>query len=185
MEDKDIVKLFLERDEKAIGYAEQKYGTYCRSISRSIVGTNEDANECLNDTFLRAWNSIPPAKPENLKAYLAKIIRNLSLDLYDSKNAQKRGNGEMPVIYDELSECIASEESVIEKLEASALTTAINDFLSKQKPELRKLFVKRYWYAQSVKEIAQSENASESYVKMSLHRLRKKLSDFLSKESWL
>lgn len=185
MEDKDIIKLFFDRDEKALEYADEKYGTYCRSISDSILGINEDAEECMSDTLLKAWNSIPPEEPKSLKAYLGRIIRNISLDRYDSKNAQKRGSGRLPVIYDELSECIAGSESVIEKLELSAITEAINLFLEKQKPGLRRLFVKRYWLSHSIKEIAKAEDTSESYVKMSLHRLRKKLQDFLSKEGWL
>ena len=179
MEDKKIVELFFERDESALLQTSAKYGAYCSKIALNILGDPEDAGECMNDTLLRTWNSIPPNKPENLKAYLGKIARNLAIDRYDNMSAEKRGGGQYALALEEMSECIADEMSSADNTELSSI---IDSFLEKQDKDKRIIFVKRYFYMDPVKEIAKAMSISESKVKTTLFRLRNSLKEELKKE---
>ena len=182
MDDKVIVQMYLDRDENAILKTKEKYEAYCYAISNNILGNYEDAQECVNDTYLRAWNSIPPNRPSVLKTFLGKITRNLSLDRYELLNAKKRNGGQMPLIFDEIQECIPSLDSTENIVEEIALTDILNRFLSSLSLEQRKIFMRRYWYLSPIKEIATEYGMSESKIKMSLFRSRNELKKLLEKE---
>ena len=181
MEDNKILQLFNERSELAIMNVQMKYGNYLRTISRNILGDELDAEECVNDTFLKAWNNIPPAKPDNLRTYLGKITRNLSINLFEKNTAKKRGGSQTDLVLEELSEIIPGEglENV---QESKTITSAINKFLENQTGEYRKIFVRRYWYLDSVIDIAKRYHFSESKVKTALFRMRNDLREMLEKE---
>ena len=182
MEDQEIIRLYFDRDEKAIKETSDKYANYCFSIAYRILHDHMDAEECLNDTYQGAWNSIPPHHPENLAIYLGKITRRIALTLFRNKNTQKRGGGEITLSFDELSECIADKNTTKEQLDLKYLTETIDEFLFGIKPQDRKMFVCRYWYFESVEEIANRFHFSQSKVKMSLKRTRDKLKTHLEKE---
>lgn len=182
MDDKQIVALYWERSETAISETAQKYGKYCRYIALNILHNDEDSEECVNDTYLRAWNNIPPHRPAVLKTYLGKITRNLSLDRYEKLNAEKRNSGQMSLVFEELQECLPSLESTESMIEEITLTDILNRFLSSLSSEQRKVFMRRYWYLSPIKEIAAEYGMSESKVKMSLLRSRNKLKKMLEKE---
>ena len=173
MDDKQIVDLYWERSETAISETSKKYGKYCRYIAFNILRNDEDSEECVNDTYLRAWNSIPPNRPSVLKTFLGKITRNLSLDRYELLNAKKRN---------EIQECIPSLDSTENIVEEIALTDILNRFLSSLSLEQRKIFMRRYWYLSPIKEIATEYGMSESKIKMSLFRSRNELKKLLEKE---
>ena len=178
MNDKDIIQLYLNRDQRALSATAKKYGKYCTSIAKNILGNNEDAEECVNDTYLSTWNSIPPTIPTILSAFLGKITRNLALNIYKSKNCQKR-KGEVPLVLDELKECIPSQNDIDTEMEEKYLTKYINEFLKSLPREKRIIIVQRYWYLYSIKDIAEKNNLSQSNVKMTLSRFRTKLKEFL------
>ncbi len=182
MEDKQIVDLYWERSETAISETAHKYGKYCRYIAFNILRNDEDSKECVNDTYLRAWNSIPPHRPSVLKTFLGKITRNLSLDKYEQYNAEKRNSGQMPLILDEIQECVPASDNTENIIEEMALTEILNRFLSSLSLEQRKIFMRRYWYLSPIKEIATEYSISESKVKMSLFRSRNELKNLLEKE---
>ncbi len=179
MDDLKIVELFLSRNEDAIKESQRKYSRYCSYIASNILASDEDAEECVNDTLLRAWNSIPPAKPQNLKAYLGTITRNLALDRCDRNGAKKRSH--MELAFEELAECLPCPVSS-DVIEGLALKTALNKFLSSLDTNKRIVFMQRYWYLSSVKDIAECVGLSENNVKVILLRLRAKLKKFLEKE---
>ena len=182
MEDLQIVQLFWDRNEEAISRAEEKYGRYCASIAANILSDWSDTEECLNDCMLKAWNSIPPAKPNSLKAYLGKIIRNLALDRVESASAVKRGGGEVPLTLDELSECVSGGDDPAAEIEGKELSESINRFLRKQDALKRKLFVRRYWYMDSLNEAAQRVGLKPSNAKTILYRMRQELAEYLKSE---
>lgn len=182
MDDKQIVDLYWERSETAISETSKKYGKYCRYIAFNILHNDGDSEECVNDTYLRAWNSIPPNRPSVLKTFLGKITRNLSLDRYELLNAKKRNGGQMSLIFDEIQECIPSLDSTENIVEEIALTDILNRFLSSLSLEQRKIFMRRYWYLSPIKEIATEYGMSESKIKMSLFRSRNELKKLLEKE---
>ena len=182
MEDNRIVELYWERDEAAIEQSSAKYGRYCRSIAYNILYNDEDVEECVNDTWMRAWGSIPPARPVSLRAFLGKITRNLALDRYDAARAQKRGGGEFCAVLDELSEYIPDTGSGYESVEDIEIEEILNSFLESLSPERRKVFMRRYWYMDSIKEIAEFYEISESKVKTVLFRSRAELKAVLTKE---
>ena len=182
MDDKQILDLYWERSEAAISETSKKYEKYCRYIAFNILHNDEDSEECVNDTYLRAWNSIPPNRPSVLKTFLGKITRNLSLDRYELLNAKKRNGGQMPLIFDEIQECIPSLDSTENIVEEIALTDILNRFLSSLSLEQRKIFMRRYWYLSPIKEIATEYDMSESKIKMSLFRSRNELKKMLEKE---
>lgn len=184
MQDSEIVDLYWNKDENAIKESQNKYGNYCYSISYNILYNNEDAQECVNDTFLGAWNAIPPHHPLILSTFLGKICRRLSLNKYRQRNAEKRGSGQVSLSFDELQDALA-DNSFKEQMDAQYLSEAINEFLSQEKVNNRKVFVCRYFYFESVEDIAKRFGYSQSKVKMILKRTRDKLKTYLQKEGYL
>lgn len=182
MDDKDIVALYFDRNERAIDETKAMYGHYCRSIAYNILRDLRDAEECENDTYLSAWSCIPPHKPQVLRTFLGRITRNLSLKKYRDKTADKRGNGETAVAIDELFECIPSATSLYDKMEAKELAQIIDSFLRSVSEEQRNVFILRYWYFHSVNEICEQFGYSRSKVKMLLLRTRNKLAERLKEE---
>ncbi len=182
MDDRQIIALFNERSEAALSETANKYGRYCRTVAYNILRNEEDSEECVNDTWMRAWESIPPQCPERLSAFLGKITRNLALNLYKHKIREKRGGGQMMLALEELTECVPGTDSTEEAAEEALLVDVLNRFLEEQPAEKRKVFLRRYWYLCSVKEIAADFGLSESNVKMTLLRMRGKLKQTLEKE---
>lgn len=182
MEDKKIIELYWEKSEDAIAQTDVKYGKYCRYISYNVLKNREDSEECVNDTYLRAWESMPPTRPQYLAAFLGKITRNLSLDRYRKNVARKRGGGQVEYVLEELKECIPSAKSTEEIVDEFALTKVLNDFVGGLDEEKRKIFMRRYWYMSSVREIADDYEFTVSKVKMVLMRTRNELKDLLEKE---
>lgn len=184
MEDFEIVELYWDRDENAITQTDRKYGKYCRKIAFSIVNDREDMEECVNDTYLQTWNSLPPQRPEKLSTYLGKICRNISINLYEKLTADKRGGNETDACLDEISELVGGSSEVEEQLDLTVLTDLINKFLKRCEKQARTVFVQRYWYMMSVKEIARENRMSDSNVKMTLSRTREKLKLYLEEEGY-
>lgn len=182
MDDKQIVDLYWERSETAISETAKKYGRYCHYIAFNILHNDADSEECVNDTYLNAWKSMPPHRPSALKTFLGKLTRNLSLNRYKQLTAEKRDNGRMPLIIDELHECLPATKSTENIIDDITLADAFNSFLASLSVEQRKIFMRRYWYLSSVKEIATDYGMGESKVKMSLLRSRNKLKELLEKE---
>lgn len=182
MEDEKIIELYWKRDEEALRQTNQKYGSFCYYIAHNILKNGEDSEECVNDTWFKAWMVIPPKRPEFLQAFLGKITRNLSLDRYRKSRASKRGGGSMDAIYEELEECIAGHGTEDAQTDTIVITDAVSHFLEGLSQDARIIFVRRYWYADSVGEIARHYGMSESKVKSSLMRSRNKLKAFLEKE---
>ena len=183
MEDAQIVALFLQRDENAISQIKEQYGTRLRHISMHIVGDSQTAEECENDTYLQAWNTIPPNRPDPLKPYVGMISRQLSLDRYEEYHAQKRG-GQVALVLDELAECIPDNNHQEDIGESIALRDALNRFVWSLSHKAQKVFVRRYWYSSSISEIAEEYGMKESSVTVLLLRTRKKLKAFLQKEGF-
>ncbi len=184
MEDKTIIELFFERSETAIEQAASKYGAYCHTIAYNILADQQDAEECVSDSYLKLWNVIPPQRPTCLRSFLGKITRNLALDRWDKGRAQKRGGGELPLALDELAECVSGGASPEVSLDRIALTRAINEFLGELAPNARQIFVRRYWYLEAVRDIAEKTGGSEGSVKTSLSRSRAMLKEKLEKEGF-
>ncbi len=182
MNDSQIVSLYWARDEAAITESNAKYGAYCRSIAWNILQNEEDANEIVNDTWLGAWNAMPPHRPSVLSTFLGKITRRLSLKRWRFKNAQKRGGGETALTLDELMDCIPGGKMVDERLEAENLARVIDEFLATLPKEERQVFVLRYWYMSSIAEICKRHGFSKSKTESMLHRTRKKLLAKLNEE---
>lgn len=179
MDDKRIVDLFLARDERAIGETAKKYRNYCHAVAMNVLNSESDADECVNDTYLKAWESIPPHKPTRLSVFLGKLTRNLALNRYAFNRAEKRLGCDL--ILDELAEVIADPDS--ESVEDSVvLRDAINGFLATLDKRARIIFVRRYWYMSSVVEIARRMGMTENNVKVTLLRTRNKFRDYLEKE---
>ncbi|MBO4872549.1 MAG: RNA polymerase sigma factor [Lachnospiraceae bacterium] len=182
MKDAEIVELYWARDEQAIRETAEKYGRYCQTIAFNILHDREDSEECVNDTWLHAWNAMPDQRPERLSAFLGRIARNLALKKREKDSAQKRGAGEVPLVLEELSDCLPAADHSDRIVEDMVLAEAFNRFLASLKAEQRKIFLRRYWYLSSVREIAADLGISESKVKMSLLRSRKELRQLLEKE---
>lgn len=179
MDDAKIVQLYLNRDEQAIPETASKYGNYCISIAKNILANYEDAQECVNDTYLNTWNAIPPHRPKMLSTFLGKIVRNLAFDRYKHNTADKRGGGEIAAVLDELAGCVSGKENVEQAYEYKELVVAINDFLRTLSAEKRNIFVCRYWYTDSISNIAARYGMTYAAVSMTLNRLRTKLHDYL------
>lgn len=180
MEDHEIIALYWDRNEQAIEETEKTYGGKLSALAYRIVSTREDAQECVNDTYLAAWNTIPPQRPAFFFAYLAKICRNFSLGRLDWLNAARR-KAEVVTLTREMELCIPDRANE-RRLEGQELGAVLNRFLGTISRENRMIFLRRYWYADSIEEIAQRYRCSQSKVKTSLHRTRNKLSAFLAKE---
>ena len=179
MEDSKIVQLYWNRDEPATGATADKYGRYCASIARNILGNREDAEECVNDTYLNAWNAIPPHRPGILSAFLGKITRNLSFNRYQYNTADKRGGGETAAVLEELLDIVSDGEGPEQAMEYRELVKAIDSFLAGLPAQKRRIFVCRYWYFDSVSGIASRFQMTENNVSVTLNRIRAQLRDYL------
>lgn len=182
MDDNKIIELYFNRIEAAITETAGKYGHFLHTISMNIVHSHEDAEECVNDTYLRTWNSIPPTRPQALKSYLGAIVRNLSLDCYKKRFATKRALGEFSLLLSELEDCIPTLSTPEKELENKEIAAQISLFLRKLPPEKRVLFLRRYYYCDDIKTLAKQLNYSESKIKSSLFHIRKNLKKHLEKE---
>ena len=183
MQDHDIIALYFARNESAIDETRKKYGKYCMRVAMNIVKDLGDAEECVSDTYLAAWNTIPPERPQSFLAYLGRITRNLALSRYRSLRAVKRGEDETALAIDELAE-LASGEDVEGAVDRRALSAEISNFLREQPKNKRMIFVLRYWYAKSVREIALEMGQSEAAITMTLSRMRQKLGERLSERGF-
>ena len=179
MNDSDLIMLYCMRSESAITETQQKYGSYCTKIAMNVLGDRNDAEECINDAYLAVWNVIPPQKPTVFRAFLGKITRNLAFDRYKARNAKKRGGTGMALILDELADCIPAATDVEAEYDAKLTSEAIGDFLYTAGYEQRAVFVRRYWYTDSIADLAARFNMSESKVKSMLMRTRNKLKIYL------
>jgi|P827metagenome_2_1110787.scaffolds.fasta_scaffold02423_17 RNA polymerase sigma factor, sigma-70 family len=184
MNDSEIVAGFFARDADAVVTAQETYGRYCLAIARNITGSDEDAEECLNDALLAAWNSIPPKRPESLRGYLGKLTRNLAINRLEKQRAAKRGGGEMDAILDEVEEVFGAVDSAEDEAMRHALTEAIDAFLASLDEDRRALFVRRYWYAEDLGQIAARFGMRENTAAQTLRRIRKKLREYLTREGF-
>ena len=180
MEDRHIVDLYWARSERAITETMSKYGSYCYRIAFNILSNHEDAEESVNDTYLAAWNCMPPHRPSILSSFLGKLTRRLSIDRWRAKRAGRRGGGEIELAVEELSECIPSGNTVEWELENAETAKLINDFIHSLSATERRVFICRYWYLDSISFIGQQFGYSDSKVKSMLYRTRKKLSAYLA-----
>lgn len=181
MDDREIVDLFWERSESAIAEAKDKYGRLCRAIAANITGSEQDAEECVSDACFRLWNTIPPQKPVSLKAYMLRIARFAAIDKY-RYNRSRTPDGGYEAIVSELEDCVPSGDSVYSEAEKDLCAKAIDRFLESLDAEARKLFVRRYFQFESIRQLASEFGLKETAVKMRLLRTRGKLKDFLEKE---
>lgn len=184
MKDAAIVQLYWERNEQAIPATARKYGNYCTAIAKNILGNREDAEECVNDTYLSAWNAMPPHKPANLSTFLGKLVRNLSFNRYRRNTTLKRGGGELPAVLEELSEVVSGRDDVDTSFHRAELTDAIDGFLNRLSPQKRGIFIRRYWYTERVSDIAARYGMKEGAVSMTLNRLRHQLRRELSERGF-
>ena len=182
MEDNKIIDMYWERSQEAIVQTDIKYGKYCRYIASNILKSKEDGEECVNDTYLKAWDMMPPTRPQVLSAFLGKITRNLSLDRFRQGKAKKRGGGQVVYVLEELKECVPANNNVENVIDEMVLVETLNKFLSGLDEEKRKIFIRRYWYMSSVREIANEYEFTISKVKMVLSRVRNDLKELLEKE---
>lgn len=182
MEDSQILDLYWERNPEAISQTDQKYGAYCRQVSFQILRSREDSEECVNDTWLRAWNAMPPQRPGYLQAFLGKLTRNLSLDRWEHNRALKRGGGRTNLLLSELGDCIPAAGSLEQTMEDRAVSASISRWLRKQTSRNRVAFVRRYWYGDTLTQVAKRLGLSEGGTKSLLHRLRQSLKDHLEQE---
>ncbi len=179
MEDSKIIELFWSRDQSAIEQADKKYGKYCYAVAYRILCSRQDSEECVNDTWHNAWRAMPPERPARLQAFLGRITRNLALDRYGYNHAGKR-NAYLETVMEEYWQCVPNGEVPPE--DAAVLKDLINGFLEGLDKQARVIFVRRYWYVCSVRQIAHSMGLSESNVSVSLHRTRNKFKEYLQKE---
>lgn len=185
MEDAQIIALYWARDEEALRETERCYGPYCRTVAGRILTTPEETEECVNDAWLKVWNVIPPQRPGCLRAFLAKITRNLALDRLKFQSWAKRGGGELLLALEELEECVASPGGVEEAVQQKELEAAIHTFLSGLPPRDRDIFLRRYFFVEPVGEIARRYAMGENAVSAALSRVRKKLRTHLEQEGLL
>lgn len=185
MEDARIVDLFWARSENAISEASAKYGKYCYTIAYNVLANHEDADESVNDTYLDAWNNMPPHRPSILSTFLGKITRRISIDKWRSRTAEKRGGGKIVLALDELSDCVPSNHNVEHEVEAAELAKVIDNFVMSLPPMDRRVFICRYWYLDPISAISQQFGFSESKVKMMLYRQRQRLLSHLEREAFL
>lgn len=179
MEDEKIIDLFFVRSEQAIRELDNKYGKICHNFSYNIVNSRQDAEECVNDAYLGAWNAIPPAKPNPLLSYIVKIVRNISLKIYYRKEAAKR-NSTYTIAMEEIEACIADPNTVEAEIEARELARIIESFLDTLTVENRVIFMRRYWFSDSCKDIAEFVGLSEKNISVRLTRIRQKMKSYLA-----
>jgi len=184
MDDNKIIELYFNRDESALSETDKKYGRYCYSIAYNILTDHEDSRESVNDTYLGAWNTMPPKNPPILSAFLGRITRNIALKRYREKTAVKRGGGAAAVSLDELSECIAASDTVEREFESQELARIVDSFLRGLPETERNVFIRRYWYCDEISAIAKRYGATKGKIKMMLLRSREKLAKELRKEAF-
>ena len=182
MEDIKIIDLYWQRSQEAITQTDIKYGKLCHKISYDILSSHEDSEECVSDTYMTVWNSLPPQRPSYFQAFVAAIARNLSLKRLRDRYAKKRGGGEAALVLEELSDCFTSERSIEQEYEQRKLTEAIDEFLYSLSADSRCIFLCRYWLFLPVMEIARRLKCSKSKVTTSLFRTRQRLQQYLTKE---
>lgn len=180
MEDAKIIELYFARDERAISETDEKYGRYCFTVANNLLSDEGESEECVNDTYMRTWNTIPPTRPSVFRAFLAKIARNLALDRATARSAKKR-NARLVESLDELSECVGDSGGFAE-LESREITAVINDFLKSEDSLARNIFLRRYFYLDSVSDIAKRYFIGVSRVKTTLFRMRERLAKRLLEE---
>ena len=185
MDDKSILDLYWSRSEAAIAETDAKYGAYCFTIAFNILNNREDSEESVSDTYMAAWNSMPPKRPAMLSAFLGKITRYISLDHWKKRSRLKRGGGELELCLEELGDCVSGSESIEDKLIRKHTAAAVNQFLSCLSETERKIFLCRYWYLDPVKDIAQRFGLSPNHTSVMLRRVRQKLNTHLAKEGLL
>jgi len=184
MTDEKMIELYWARSETAIEETDLAYGQYFRSVAYGILWNAEDAKEIVNDTYWKAWNTIPPERPKYLKAFLARITRQLSVNRLEQNTAQKRGAGQYTLVLEELTECIPENDSGDTVADMTALRDSLNRFLRTLPQEVRSVFIRRYWHTQQITEIARACGMSESKVKSMLMRTRNKLKEQLKREGY-
>ena len=184
MDDKSIVDLYFSRSEEAISRTDQKYGRFCYSIAYNILTNKEDAEESVSDTYMAAWNTIPPRRPTVLAAFLGKITRHIAIDRWRERSASKRGGGEITLALEELENCVAGTQNVETELERKEIIRAYVKFLDALPITERRVFLCRYYYVESIETIADKFSFSQSKVKTMLHRTRAKLRKQLAKEGY-
>lgn len=184
MDDEGIIQLYWDRNDQAIRITSEKYGHYCKSIARNILDNDEDAEECVNDTYLNAWNSMPTHWPEQLAAYLGKITRNLSFNKYKYHHAGKRGGGEIAIVLDELADCVSDTDNIEQIIDRRELAKAINLFVRGLSTKRRELFIRRYWYADPILKIAADYGMLPGSVSKTLERTRKQLKEYLTERGF-
>ena len=184
MTDDKIINLYRQRSELAIAESSKKYGSYCHTVANNILMNMADAQECVNDTWLRAWHTIPPQRPSFFKQFLGKITRNLSVDRYRADTARKRGGGEVPAVLEELSECIGGGGDPADAAEMQLLQSVINQFVGSLPRREQGIFLRRYFYAEAMSEIAERYRMKEANVRLVLSRTRQKLRHVLEKEDF-
>lgn len=184
MDDEQIIQLYFSRDEGAIQATQEKYGPWCVAIAHRILGDGQAAEECVNDTWLRCWNAIPPQHPLSLKSYTGRLVRNLAVSRLRAQTAQKRGGGQGELALEELAECVSGQSTPEDELDRQAFREALDRFLDGLSPRDRALFVGRYWHLCPVKELAARLGMKDNHVTTRLHRLRGRLRDHLMKEGF-
>lgn len=182
MEDSAIIDLYWSRDQRAIEETAGKYGPFLHTLVWNILRSRSDAEECVNDTYLRAWNAIPPARPAAFRAWLGRIARNLSLDRWKAERAQRRGGSAVEILLGELEECVPDPRGVERQLEDQEIASLISAFLRRLPAESRRVFLRRYWYGQDLADIATEQGCGVGKVKSSLFRTRKALRAYLEEE---
>ena len=182
MDDRRIVDLYWERSQTAISETADRYGGYCYTIAYNILRDDGESQECVNDTWLRAWQSMPPERPVRLGAYLGRITRRLALDRWRWQRRDKRGGGQVELALTELQSCLPAVDETLQAAESLLLTQVLDWFLASLSAQARLIFMQRYWYLLSVKEIAKEQGCGESKVKMSLLRSRQALRELLEQE---
>lgn len=191
LDDTKIIELFHQRNESAIEETDRKYGRLLNRVSNNIVQNEQDAEECVSDTYISTWNTIPPQKPNSLKMFLLKIVRNISINKFHHTNRKKRGGGEYTAVFEELDTSLSSAANGTASMQHNdiadeiALRDALNRFLECLPESQRAVFIGRYWYFESITEIADNLNMSPSNVKMILLRCRKSLMELLQKEGFM
>lgn len=184
MDDSEIVQLFWDRNETALSATERKHGNRCRSVAENILGSRQDAEDCVNDSYLKLWELIPPNRPRVLGAFLCRIVRNTAIDMLKARLAGKRGSGKTALMFDELEEIVSDKSSVEDTYEGKVLLERIEDFLKLEPVRERRIFILRYWYGCGLSEIAKRYGARKNTVSVILNRTRKRLKEYLEKEGY-
>lgn len=184
IDDNKIIQLYLDRNENAIKATSEKYGKYCNSIAINILENKEDAEECVSDAYFKVWNSIPPSRPSVFRTFLGRITRNAAFDLYKKVNAEKRGKGYLAIVLDEFEEFVSGGCEPEQEYDKKECINAINSFLGTLSDEKCAFFVRRYWYVETITDIAKRYGKSENYVSVTLNRIRKKLHDYLAERGF-